>query len=56
MNYSVERVTQIIDGDTFEGDPNKLPIRLKDVYAPELNKPGGLRAKIKLKLFKRRNQ
>ena len=45
MTSSVEYVTHVIDGDTFTGDPDKPRVRLKDVDAPELTEPGGIRAK-----------
>ena len=35
-----ERVTKVIDGDTFETASRKRPVRLADVDAPERGKPG----------------
>ena len=40
-----ERVTQIIDGDTFRTASRKNPVRLAHVDAPELGKSGGQAAK-----------
>ena len=39
-----ERVTRIIDGDTFETASRKRPIRLANVDAPEKGTKGGARA------------
>jgi endonuclease YncB( thermonuclease family) len=36
-----ERVTRVIDGDTFETAGRRRPIRLAGVDAPELGQPGG---------------
>ena len=36
-----EKVTRVIDGDTFETASRKNPVRLANVDAPEKNKPGG---------------
>ncbi len=43
-----ERVTKIIDGDTFKTASRKKPIRLANVDAPELKNPGGAAAKKRL--------
>ena len=40
-----ERVTKIIDGDTFETASRKNPVRLANVDAPELGASGGRTAK-----------
>ncbi|MDE0084370.1 MAG: thermonuclease family protein [Candidatus Poribacteria bacterium] len=46
MAYYTDRVTRVIDGDTFERESDiSTNIRLEDVYAPELDQPGGQRAK-----------
>lgn len=45
MATTVEYVSRVIDGDTFTGDSNKPNVRLKDVNAPELHEPNGVRAK-----------
>lgn len=39
-----EKVTRIIDGDTFETASRKIPIRLANVNAPEKGKRGGAAA------------
>lgn len=39
-----ERVSRIIDGDTFETDRRKHPVRLANVDAPEHGQPGGRKA------------
>ncbi len=39
-----ERVTRIIDGDTFETGSRKNPIRLANVLAPEKGTKGGTEA------------
>lgn len=39
-----EKVTRVIDGDTFETDSRKHPVRLANVNAPEKNQPGGAAA------------
>jgi len=44
-----EKVTKIIDGDTFLTDKRKNPVRLSDVDAPEKRQPGYQNAKICLK-------
>lgn len=35
-----EKVTKIIDGDTFETASRKNPVRLANVNAPEKGQPG----------------
>lgn len=40
-----ERVTKIIDGDTFETDKRKHPIRIADIDTPEKRQPGYMNAK-----------
>ena len=40
-----EKVTQIIDGDTFLTDKRKIPVRLADVDTPEKRQPGYQNAK-----------
>jgi endonuclease YncB( thermonuclease family) len=40
-----ERVTKVIDGDTFETASRKNPVRLANVDAPELGAPRGQAAK-----------
>ena len=48
MAYT-DRVTKVLDGDTFERQSNSsVNVRLKDVYAPELNEDGGYAAKWEL--------
>ena len=44
-----ERVTRVIDGDTFQTNSRKIPVRLANVNAPEKNKPGGKAATEALK-------
>lgn len=44
-----ERVTRVIDGDTFETASRKRPVRLANVDAPEKRQPGYQEAKKKLK-------
>jgi endonuclease YncB( thermonuclease family) len=39
-----EKVTRVIDGDTFETNRRVHPVRLADVDAPEKGRPGGARA------------
>jgi len=39
-----EKVTKIIDGDTFETASRKKSVRLADVDAPEKGKPGSAKA------------
>ena len=43
-----EKVTRIIDGDTFETSSRKRSIRLANVDAPEMGTKGGSAAKRKL--------
>ena len=40
-----EKVTKIIDGDTFETASWKKPVRLANVDAPKKGKPGSAKAK-----------
>jgi len=44
-----ERVTRVIDGDTFETASRKRPVRLANVNAPERGKRGGAAATNALK-------
>ena len=44
-----EKVTKIIDGDTFMTDKRKNPVRLADVDTPEKRQPGYQDAKQELK-------
>jgi endonuclease YncB( thermonuclease family) len=44
-----ERVTNVIDGDTFETASRRHPVRLANVDAPELGTSGGQGAKHALK-------
>ena len=39
-----ERVTKVIDGDTFETTRRKNPVRLANVDAPEKGQPGAAKA------------
>jgi len=39
-----EKVTKIIDGDTFETASRKNPVRLANVDAPEKGQPGSAKA------------
>ncbi len=39
-----EKVTKVIDGDTFETASRKNPVRLANVDAPERGKPGAAKA------------
>lgn len=39
-----EKVTRVIDGDTFKTDRRVHPVRLADVDAPEKGRPGGTKA------------
>lgn len=39
-----ERVTRVIDGDTFETASRKKPVRLANVDAPERGQPGAAKA------------
>lgn len=43
-----EKVTRVIDGDTFETASRKHPVRLANVDAPELKERGGKAAKAAL--------
>ncbi len=47
MAYN-DKVTEVIDGDTFKRQSSTKNVRLKNVYAPELGKPGGYAAKREL--------
>ena len=40
-----EKVTEIIDGDTFLTNIRKIPVRLNDVDTPEKRQPGYQQAK-----------
>ncbi len=44
-----ERVTRVIDGDTFETASRKKPVRLANVSAPEKGQRGGAAATNALK-------
>lgn len=39
-----EKVTKVIDGDTFETSSRKNPVRLANVDAPEKGEPGAAKA------------
>ena len=39
-----ERVTKVIDGDTFKTSSRKRPIRLANVDTPEKGRPGAVKA------------
>lgn len=39
-----EKVTQVIDGDTFETASRKNPVRLANVDAPDKGEPGAAKA------------
>jgi len=39
-----EKVTKVIDGDTFETATRKNPVRLANVNAPEKGQPGAAKA------------
>jgi len=39
-----EKVTKVIDGDTFETGSRKNPVRLANVDAPEKGQPGAAKA------------
>lgn len=39
-----EKVTKVIDGDTFQTASRKRPIRLANVDAPEKGRPGSAKA------------
>ena len=43
-----ERVTKVIDGDTFKTASRKHAVRLAQVHAPEKGRPGAARATKKL--------
>ena len=43
-----EKVTKVIDGDTFTTDKRKNPVRLADVDTPEKRQPGYQDAKQEL--------
>jgi len=48
-----EKVSRIIDGDTFMTNIRKKPVRLANVNTPEKGEPGYKKAKLKLeKLIK----
>ena len=40
-----EKVTRVIDGDTFETSRRKNPVRLADVHAPEKGQRGAPQAR-----------
>ncbi len=44
-----EKVTKVIDGDTFETASRKRPVRLENVDAPEKGQPGAAQATAELK-------
>lgn len=44
-----EKVTRVIDGDTFETASRKRPVRLAHVDAPEKGQPGAAQATQKLR-------
>jgi len=44
-----EKVTKVIDGDTFETDARKKPVRLANVDAPEKGEPGAAGATRRLR-------
>lgn len=44
-----ERVTEVIDGDTFQTNRRKYPVRLDGVDTPEKTQPGYQNAKQELK-------
>lgn len=44
-----ERVTKVIDGDTFKTAGRKNPVRLANVDAPERGEPGGAAATERLR-------
>ncbi len=44
-----EKVTKVIDGDTFMTDKKKNPVRLANVDTPEKRQPGYQNAKNELK-------
>ena len=43
-----EKVTRVIDGDTFQTESRKRPVRLANVDAPETGTPGAAEAKAAL--------
>lgn len=43
-----EKVTRVIDGDTFETESRKRPVRLANVDTPETGTPGAAEAKAAL--------
>jgi len=45
---SKEKVTRVVDGDTFHTNGRRMAVRLAGVDAPELGTPGGSAAKTKL--------
>ena len=49
MTTYTEKVTRVIDGDTFETANRKESVRLANVNAPETKKPGGPQATAALK-------
>ena len=46
-----EKVTKVIDGDTFMTDKRKNPVRLANVDTPEKGQPGYAKAKGDLEKF-----
>jgi endonuclease YncB( thermonuclease family) len=44
-----EKVTKVIDGDTFETASRKNPVRLANVKAPEKGKAGAVKATVALR-------
>ena len=53
---TTEKVTEVIDGDTFKTDGRRKAIRIAGYNAPEIGKPGANAAKQRLKnliLYKR---
>jgi len=46
-----EKVTKIIDGDTFETAIRKNPVRLANVDAPEKGQPGSAKARKALSMM-----
>ena len=43
-----ERVSKVIDGDTFKTKSRKNSVRIARVYAPDKGQPGFVKAKIQL--------
>jgi endonuclease YncB( thermonuclease family) len=41
----LEKVVRVVDGDTFSTDARPERVRLRSLNAPELNEPGGRKAK-----------